>query len=586
MIREALTSLVTVLLFGVLPITLLYGLHSQLDPIVSVEVVEVASATGTVPQDIDWASIELPQKLCREDCSTRYKRYRVHAQLPDESVLYVPLFDSSMWVTVDGVSVATIGNVAPPVSDLVYQPQWVPLPSTDGSMATLEITVASVTPEGGRLAPFYVAPASQLRAPYTVSRWLSVEILQSVILILVLAALLALVLQTNVEEDRSFVWFAIVCVGAIVRALCVVFPDWPIDQVMRHWQYLASTNLVLLGSVGFLIALSARPRPVVEWTLVGYLLVVLVAALWFLSIDLYRFWMILNAVTQATGLVAIPIVLRQTWLHTRGFRPELRGAIVGWILVATLMILHDIVILRASPPLIFQLSNLAGLGLVIAFLLSLISRYQAMRRDEADARLRLASERGRLLADMHDTVAGRLAVLVQQASSGPNPNRALAGSLRSSLRDLRAAMDSLDPEYRNDLGRAFEQLRLFNTPLFERADIELNWAVPDRALHHDAETVLQIVRIVQEALTNALRHSQASRVSMNVAKVEQGLRITVADDGVGFDAGSAEGRGLSIQRNRASAANIELSVETGAEQGTIVSLLVPYPPIHGDSKRN
>ena len=269
----------------------------------------------------------------------------------------------------------------------------------------------------------------------------------------------------------------------------------------------------------------ARPQlSRTEYVLGGVLPVFSIACVWLLRQDLYQGWISLNFVVQLAGLVIIPLVLWQMLRATREFLPVLQGAILGALGVTAVFVLHDIYFVRTAPPLVFQLSNLAGLAFVLAFLLTLVARFVNLRQQEQRARQRLAEERARLLADMHDTVAGRLAVLAQQAESGPQRDQALAESLRASLRDLRAAMDSLDPAHSTDLGKALAKLRSVNAPQYARAGVQLEWDMPDGRMIHEAETVLHVVRIVQEALTNALRHAKPDPVSVTVGNGRTGIK--------------------------------------------------------------
>ncbi|MEM8547452.1 MAG: ATP-binding protein [Pseudomonadota bacterium] len=581
--RQALIASIIILLFGILPMSLLYGLHSALTPIKDVQVLEVVAAEVDAPTGAAWQNLTLPNKLCRFDCTTHHKRYRTVQTLDEQSALYIPLFDSAVTVTVDGERIATFGRTTKPISDLSYRPILVALPRDRGATATLDITVSSVTAQGGRLAPFYVADIGSLTGAFNAAHILSVDATESIALVLVIAGLLALALLASGERDRAYAWFALLCAAAVLRALGTIVPYWPEDYVIRHALYLIATASVLCASLGFVIALTRPHCSRTEYVLGSALPVFCIACVWLLRQDLYQTWVSLNLVVQLAGLVVIPLVLWQMLRATRDYLPVLQGAILGALGVTAAFVLHDIYFVRTTPPLVFQLSNLAGLAFVLAFLLTLVARFVNLRQQEQSARRRLAEERARLLADMHDTVAGRLAVLAQQADSGPQRDQLLAEGLRASLRDLRAAMDSLDPMLNTDLGKALAKLRNVNAPLFARAGVQLEWDVPDVRMIHEAETVLHVVRIVQEALTNALRHAEPGTVSLTVSMDKRALDITIEDDGMGLSHAAPPGRGLNIQRQRATAAGIALTIAAAIPHGTRISLCVPTPPIRGDS---
>jgi signal transduction histidine kinase len=88
----------------------------------------------------------------------------------------------------------------------------------------------------------------------------------------------------------------------------------------------------------------------------------------------------------------------------------------------------------------------------------------------------------------------------------------------------------------------------------------------------------EVFRIVQEALTNAVRHSRAAKVTVSVANGD-GLDVTIRDDGQGFEPGARNVRGkrlgLTSMRDRASALGGRLTIDSNPGQGSTVHLEVP-----------
>lgn len=94
----------------------------------------------------------------------------------------------------------------------------------------------------------------------------------------------------------------------------------------------------------------------------------------------------------------------------------------------------------------------------------------------------------------------------------------------------------------------------------------------------DKAIAMHVFRIVQEALNNAVKHSQGRKVDVSFAS--HGV-ITISDDGVGIPetALEAEGMGLKVMRYRANMVGASLDIQRGAEGGTVVSCILP--PTHG-----
>ena len=89
------------------------------------------------------------------------------------------------------------------------------------------------------------------------------------------------------------------------------------------------------------------------------------------------------------------------------------------------------------------------------------------------------------------------------------------------------------------------------------------------------DTGMQLLRVIQEALTNARRHSGARSVSVALRMEGSELVTEVSDDGRGFGAETLPGAGLSSMRERAAAIGGRLEIESEEGQGTRVRLRVP-----------
>jgi signal transduction histidine kinase len=127
--------------------------------------------------------------------------------------------------------------------------------------------------------------------------------------------------------------------------------------------------------------------------------------------------------------------------------------------------------------------------------------------------------------------------------------------------DLAAALDEFGHRVTADYGVAF-QSHVAGTP---------------RRLDSNVEG--QVLRIGQEAITNAVRHAQARRIDLDVCFEEAGFTLRVRDDGHGFELESANAPsahyGLVQMRERATEIGGRLTITTGQGEGTIVEIVVP-----------
>jgi signal transduction histidine kinase len=151
--------------------------------------------------------------------------------------------------------------------------------------------------------------------------------------------------------------------------------------------------------------------------------------------------------------------------------------------------------------------------------------------------------------------------------------RQLSGDIES----LRSLIAELRPPALDQLGLApaltsLAQRTAAANGLEIRSEVQLG---DEQRLGSEVETT--VYRIVQESLTNVVKHARAASVELRVRCDGPRLEVSVADDGVGFDpeGASAAGFGLPGMRERVELAGGELSVLPGALAGTTVRASLP-----------
>lgn len=167
----------------------------------------------------------------------------------------------------------------------------------------------------------------------------------------------------------------------------------------------------------------------------------------------------------------------------------------------------------------------------------------------------IGEERQRFVRDMHDGVGGHLLSLLMRVRADDADREEVAQELESGLTDLRLMADSLD-HVGHDLDEALAAFHRRAGQQLASAGLAFDWSNPQdlSGFAMDARAVLNLFRIMQEALSNCVRHAGASRFGVAFDLAEGGARLDVAieDDGIGFAAGAVEeGRGLGNIRKRA-----------------------------------
>jgi signal transduction histidine kinase len=202
-----------------------------------------------------------------------------------------------------------------------------------------------------------------------------------------------------------------------------------------------------------------------------------------------------------------------------------------------------------------------------------------------------AQERQRIMQDMHDGLGSQLLSSLMLVERGALTNEQVAQILRESIDDMRLAIDALAAED-SDLLSALGNMRFRMEPRLKAAGMELQWdarGLPEE-LDIDPDAVLPVLRIVQEALTNAIKHSRARAVRVTLGVDHDGdaqwLSIRITDNGRGLAAGtSGSGRGMLNMRNRAGKIGALLKVETVPGAGTMILLRLPLNLAPGPTTR-
>jgi len=200
----------------------------------------------------------------------------------------------------------------------------------------------------------------------------------------------------------------------------------------------------------------------------------------------------------------------------------------------------------------------------------------------------IREERARLARDLHDTVAqGLVAVVTQleaidEASLSDDATRRRIASAkalaRQGLGEARRAVNALQPSALDDATLPDAIDRLLNQwSRLHRVHADLTVSGEPRPANADPA----LIRVTQEALSNAARHSGAHRVTVSIDYLEDQVLLDIHDDGRGFDTsanrtpGLGVGHGLPGMAERIRLAGGSLTVESEPGDGCVVSVAVP-----------
>lgn len=503
--------------------------------------------------------------------------------VPDKPLsVLLPHASMNAAVWLNGSWIGDGGRMEAPVGRSWNRPLLFPLPAgllRAGDNA-LEIAVVRVPDCYAGLAPVRVGDARALAAAQRRSLLWQVELPKAVTVAGIVLALVMLAFWIG-ARDPVYAAFGTTTALLVVHNLNYHVRAAPLSA--HTWEALSGSAIVLaapaFAAFGHRLVGVRRPRAEGWFWGIGLL------SLTLLAVPHRLFHPLFNALAVGSLGVAIYATALLVGYARRNDRASLvvylasGGAALG-------ILAHDLAVqlgaLRAptSAWLPLALPVLAG-----GYAVTLVRRFvAAFRRAEAqrDALANeqlVARERERIMREMHDGVGSHLVRTLSMLEGRGASADEVARSLRSALDDMRLVIDSLDPDV-GDLGSVLGMVRERLEPGLERAGLRFEWLVGDLPAgpRLGPEQSLHVLRILQEAIANVLRHARATciRVEGGITSDARGVWVAVEDDGLGLPAAPRTGRGLPNLRRRATELGGRLALGAGADgRGVRVQLWLP-----------
>lgn len=246
--------------------------------------------------------------------------------------------------------------------------------------------------------------------------------------------------------------------------------------------------------------------------------------------------------------------------------------------------------LEPSPSifaLIYTLLLYCSLDALIIFFIHLVqSQEQRLMKSLVAMEQRLKSlalveERARIARDFHDGIGAQLTSIVMQCDymimKMPDDGNELVEIRESavlSMEDMRRSVALLHDDF--DIA---EQLQHLCENMRERHQINVKAKSVHILSNLELEQQIGCCRIVQEALTNALKHASATLIEIAVLRDEHRITLSIKDNGCGFDIGAEKRNhfGLGNMHHRAQQMGGTLSISSKHGEGTMIVLAIPKP---------
>lgn len=549
--------------------------------------------------------VRLPLRLGNTPASrgTALRWVRFQFQLHDtgarEHIVYLPYASPNAAVYLDGNFIGKSEGYDESQTDSWNFPIYIRVPATLVRPGTHQLLIKLVANDRAitELGTVWVGTNAALLPLYRRQYWLQVTGVEVVTLLVGVIGGFAALLWVRRRREALFGLFALSCGIWMIRNA-----QFFVVRTYSLFSFSLVTNAALIWLVAVLYRLSFRILeqrfPRFERVLFGYALLTTVAmyaagpvhqfavdaaafgALLPVAIgfQVYLTWAVLRAPTALRLLLwlaamvtslsgAYDFALMLEWIPWPGsylmpYSSVFYAGTLGWALIDRFVKTHNE----------YEQLNVALDARVRDREIALRAQYD--RAAELEREQVVASERERILRDMHDGLGLLLITARRLTETAADPRRDVASALDDAIDELRIAIDSMKPTV-HDLLIMLGNLRYRLEPRLNAAGISVHWNVADAldSISLGPTEVTEITRIVQEVCSNALKHSSATEISLSVRCPDaDSVGIIISDNGCGFDVGAAgNGEGLASMKRRARNIGARIEIDSSA-WGTRIGL--------------
>lgn len=591
-------------LFWWLPLYLfgLYQLTLYLDGLDFAPDIAPAQVQYTDAQQHNSGTISLPKNI---------------ADIAEPMILLLNVTQNIALYYPDGSLVADAGQMQDPISRNKHRPLLFRLHTTALKGAnTLQFTLASTPSKQPRLDNVYIGSAEQLEPAWQNNNLLRQSIVKVLTATLFIAAGLIFVIWLYLRQHYEYLWYAIGTALWGVHSINLVIRDIaPLSDALwsgfvpfvigmsvlsiitmvyyfmppgakgreRH-----TLRLLALWGGGLLLAIPLFVLPMqgmYEWqdtyrafwfgflaVLFGLVLSYVIRLFWDKQTPT-RFLFVLSGFAMLVfGLHDLMVILDESNLNTAPRPYLLHFAAMFTLITQYLLLIRRFV------------SSLQKTQYYATHLESLVAQREAeLRHNYEKIRVMeqdkvVAEERERIMRDIHDGFGGHLVSTLAMLERPDAQISDARSNIQDALTDLRLVIDSLDFDTQ-DITTALGMFRSRNARRIKQAGFELQWGIEDLNTPQGfgAEKTLQLLRIVQEATTNALKHSGGNTIRISSGINPDGHSfVQVEDNGLGIPDSYQAGKGLASMRKRAQAIGVGLTISSSPYgSGTRIHVRLP-----------
>ncbi|MFT5453157.1 MAG: signal transduction histidine kinase, partial [Enterobacterales bacterium] len=529
---------------------------------------------------LDWTKATLPDSQDALDSTYasiwhRFRFDREHfpsseEQTDDRWAVYVVAGYSNAAIYLNGSFLGNGGNIEPPIPIYRWPLKFAfheSLLKNKGN--ELYYHYIKGTPDAF-IEPLYIGPVSEFNDWYQNTMFMKSYLRIGILIMMGVIFSIMLLMFILRPQDRYFGWYAASILVWMLHYAMRMLPEFPIanHHIISAYSYLTLFLFVSFSTQYISSFMNIRyaimDKIILVWSIVGGILLFIIAAIWGPAVNLYGQYLWMPTALLMGGYCLFIICI--------GFnrRPTIENRLH--------LVSIGLLLLTGIRDYLFDFSDLVpgstfylqfGAGFVMVFWAIILMRRFAKALDLAEtlnneleervskkslklekyyqeatkieSERALVAERERIMRDMHDGLGGQLVQILSLAEHHQELSP-VRNTLRQALRDLRLIIDSLSVS-EGDLVTVLGTFRYRTEKMIKEVGLKYHWQVDDLpALKQlGPESALQILRILQEAVSNIMQHAEATTITFISQYQEQSAEqnafviIEVKDNGKGYN---------------------------------------------------
>jgi len=606
-------SIVWFLIYVIILSLIIFIIRPDLTPIpnnFSITNIEKLESTkisnfAQLPQD-GWKQIKLPDDHRGAENSSAESWYRISLDQLEFSnsklMIYIPSVRQNLALYINDRWIGQGGRFEPYLARLWNHPLKFEF---DKSLFRdknnyIHIYLKALHPQSTYLSTVYLGPSESINPYWKWRYWLKVELLTAISYLLAVIGLINLSLWALRRQDSFYAWYGFAALVWAFRGYLLLTPELNISDSI----WLALRTLTLGFGVVFVVLFNQRffeyKSKSLDWLMFLYCIPFGLPLL-FMDIEwiriyghniwsrfevllgiyvigfllyLYRYKGEKKALMLLyTGIPLFLLGLRDLFVLTDRWDPH-NGFLINYATPPALLLAMWFILKRFTKSLSeAEELNLTLENRVLEKQAEIEEHYQ--QQEKLKKEKVLSEERERIMRDMHDGIGGYLIGLKSLVESNKSERKSIKAHIDKILVDLRIVINSLDVTSQS-VSTLLGSMRPRWQQIADNANIKLKWEVSASITTKlGPHTTLQIMRIVEEAFTNSIKHSGASLITVRTSHLDldQSLRIEMLDNG-DRQVNPDRGHGVKNMMHRARAIDAQIIFNTD-HSGTQILLELP-----------